>query len=55
MGTCVWHVEQDHGEPDARTLALFGLGPGDSLTFNKAFHSLLHPQDRAAYAQAVAS
>lgn len=53
MGTFLWHVQEDRGEPDERMLALFGLAPTDTLTPRKALATLIHPQDRDAYATAI--
>ena len=53
MGTFVWHVDEARGEPDARTLELFGLtGPVPSLA--EALDTLVHPDDRPRYTAAVA-
>ncbi|WP_040585743.1 PAS domain-containing sensor histidine kinase [Spirosoma luteum] len=54
MGTYVWYIEEDHGEPDAQMLTLFGLPPGGELNLAAALGSLIHPDDAARYAQAVA-
>lgn len=54
MGTFVWFPEEDRGEPDARMLALFGLGEGDTLSLAEALGRRIHPDDRARYAEAVA-
>lgn len=54
MGTFVWHVQEDRGEPDTRMLALFGLPPDGTLTLSRALATLIHPDDRASYAEAVA-
>jgi signal transduction histidine kinase/CheY-like chemotaxis protein len=53
MGTFTWYPEQDRTEPDARMLELFGLKAGGELTLASALGSLIHPQDRARYADAV--
>ena len=54
MGTFLWHVDEDRGEPDAQMLALFGLSEGGSLTLARALTTLIHPDDRTGYAEAVA-
>jgi two-component system CheB/CheR fusion protein len=54
MGTFTWFVETDRGEPDDQMLALFGLPPGGTLTLKEALTNLIHPDDRAGYAEAVA-
>ena len=54
MGTFTWFVETDRGEPDDQMRALFGLLPGATLTLREALASLIHHDDRAAYAEAVA-
>ena len=54
MGTFVWHVQEDRAEPDARTLALLGW-PAEAPISNADFlRSLIHPDDRVHYAEAVA-
>ena len=47
-------VDEDRGEPDAQMLALFGLPEDGSLTLAEALATLIHPDDRADYAEAVA-
>ncbi len=54
MGTFLWHVGEDRGEPDARMLALFGLTAGSPLTLADALDRLIHPADRERYGAAVA-
>lgn len=54
MGTYVWYVEEDRGEPDEQMLHLFGLPPGGTLNLAAALSSLIHPQDAHRYTQAVA-
>jgi PAS domain S-box-containing protein len=54
MGTFLWHVDEDRGEPDTQMLALFGLPEDGSLTLAEALATLIHPDDRADYAEAVA-
>lgn len=53
MGTFIWYPEEDRGEPDARMLALFGQPADGTLTLAKALAKLIHPDDRAGYAEAV--
>ena len=53
MGTFLWHVQEDRGEPDARMLALFGLPKTGTLNQSAALETLIHPDDRAHYAEAV--
>ncbi len=53
MGTFVYHVEEDRGEPDARMLALFGLPESGILNLSAALARMIHPDDRADYAEAV--
>ena len=53
MGTFLWHIEEDRGEPDAPMLALFGLPDDGTLTLAEALSTLIHPDDRAGYAEAV--
>ena len=55
MGTFVWDAVQDETEPDERMLSLFGLPPGGRLNLAVALETLIHPDDRASYAQAVAA
>jgi signal transduction histidine kinase/DNA-binding response OmpR family regulator len=53
MGTFLWHIEDDRGELDAQTLALFRLTPNDSPNLAR-LAAQFHPDDRAAQAQATA-
>ena len=50
LGSFVWHPAEDRAEPDAWTLALFGLAAGSTLTLS----SVIFPADRERYAAAVA-
>jgi PAS domain S-box-containing protein len=52
MGTFVWHVEDDRGEPDARTLALFGQPATGTLNLGDVLGAV-HPDDRARSAAAI--
>lgn len=54
MGTFLWHIQDERGEPDARMLALFGLPADSPLTLALALTTLIHPDDRTDYAEAVA-
>lgn len=54
MGTFLYHVGEDRGEPDKRMLTLFGLPENATLNLSEALTRLIHPDDRAAYAEAVA-
>jgi signal transduction histidine kinase len=54
MGTFVWHIQEDRGEPDGRMLALFGLPEDGTLNLAEALTTLIHPDDRAMYSKAVA-
>jgi PAS domain S-box-containing protein len=53
IGTFVWHPPKDHGGPDQRMLALFGLPADGSITLSAILTRLLHPDDRARYAAAI--
>ena len=53
-GSFVWYVEEDRGEPDTQMLRLFGLPPDGTLNLAVALATLIHPDDRAGYAAAVA-
>jgi signal transduction histidine kinase/ActR/RegA family two-component response regulator len=53
MGTFLWHLDDDRGEPDARTLALFGLPTEGAVSLTAALSKLIHPDDRTRYAEAV--
>jgi PAS domain S-box-containing protein len=53
MGTFVWYVAEDRPEADPRMLELFGLAPDSELTWF-ALSALIHPDDRANYAEAIA-
>ncbi|HEX5692883.1 MAG TPA: PAS domain-containing protein, partial [Roseiflexaceae bacterium] len=54
MGTFVWHFAEDQAEMDERMRDLFGLPAGGTLSLATALASVLHPDDRARYAAAVA-
>jgi PAS domain S-box-containing protein len=54
MGTFVWHPGTDRGEPDARMRTLFGVPHNGQLSMAAAIEQLVHPDDRARYAAAVA-
>jgi PAS domain S-box-containing protein len=54
MGTFLWYIADDRGEPDAQMLALFGLPPDATLTLSEALTTLIHPGDHPSYAKAVA-
>ncbi|NTU82853.1 MAG: PAS domain-containing protein [Chloroflexales bacterium] len=54
IGTFLWYPEADRGEPDARMLALCGLPADGALSLAVALGSLIHPDDRAGYAAALA-
>jgi len=53
MGTFVWYVRQDYAASDARMLELFGLPPDGVLSLAAALSSMIHPEDRQRYEQAV--
>lgn len=54
MGTFVWYIDEDRGQPDAQMLTLFGLPSDSTLNLAAALGSLIHPDDGPGYAQAVA-
>lgn len=54
MGTFIWHVKEDRTEADPRMVALFDQPPGGQITLRAALATMLHPDDREPYAQAVA-
>src|SRR5262245_46970974 len=54
MGTFVWHVQDDRVESDARMLALFGLPANGTLSLKIELDTLVHPEDRERYADAIA-
>jgi PAS domain S-box-containing protein len=54
MGAFRYHVLEDRGEPDARMLTLFGIPEGGDLNLAEALSRMIHPDDRAGYAAAVA-
>jgi PAS domain S-box-containing protein len=53
MGSFVWFPQEDRTVPDARMRALLGVDPDGSITLADALSSLIHPDDRARYAEAV--
>ncbi|MEV0457938.1 SpoIIE family protein phosphatase [Catellatospora methionotrophica] len=54
LGTFVWYAE-DRGEPDERMLELFNLPKDGTLSLSAALASMIHPDDRGRYADAVAA
>jgi PAS domain S-box-containing protein len=54
MGTFLWYPQEDRTEPDGQMLQLFGLPPDGSISLSSALASLIHADDRARYADAVA-
>ena len=54
MGTFIWHVAEDRTEPDAQMLALFGLPSDGAITLAQALATMIHPEDKNRYAEAVA-
>lgn len=53
MGTFVWDIEEDRGQPDEQMLALFGQAPDCTLTLKSALATLMHPEDWARYRDSV--
>jgi PAS domain S-box-containing protein len=53
MGTFIWNMTDDHGQPDAQMLALFGLPTDSTISLTTALETMIHPDDRARYARAV--
>ena len=53
MGTFIWHAAEDRTEPDPRMLELFGLPPDGILSLETALTSMIHPDDRERYVEAV--
>lgn len=54
LGTFVWHVREDRGEPDARMLALFDQPSDGRMSLRTALATMIHPDDGERYAAAVA-
>jgi PAS domain S-box-containing protein len=54
MGTFTYYPEEDRSEPDARMLGLFGLPEDGVLNLAVALETMIHPEDRVRYAEAVA-
>ena len=54
MGTFIWRVQTDRGEPDDRMLSLYGVPPGGELNLRVTLGKLIHPDDRQLMADAVA-
>jgi two-component system CheB/CheR fusion protein len=54
MGSFVWYPAEDRGDPDAATVALFGLPVGGNLSLVAGLAPLIHPDDRDRYAAALA-
>ncbi len=55
MGSFMWYPLEDRTEPDARLLDLFGLPADGSISLEVALARLIHPDDGARYAEAVAA
>ena len=53
IGTFIWHVADDRCEADERMLALFGQTEQGALTLKDALATMIHPDDRERYADAV--
>lgn len=53
-GTFIWYPAEDRGEPDAQMLRLFGQPPDGTLNLAQALATMIHPDDGARYAEAVA-
>jgi len=53
LGSFIWYPMDDHAVPDARLLALFGLPPGSSMSLSRALATMIHPDDRDSYRDAV--
>ncbi|HET8554617.1 MAG TPA: PAS domain-containing protein [Rhodanobacteraceae bacterium] len=54
MGTFVWYPDEDRGVPCPDLLQLFGLPPGSTLTMAQTLATLIHPDDRDRFAEAIA-
>ena len=53
MGTFVWYAQRDYAASDARMLELFALPPDGVLSLAAALSSMIHPEDRQRYEDAV--
>jgi signal transduction histidine kinase/PAS domain-containing protein len=53
LGTFVWYVPKDRGEPGPRMSALLGLEPGRAFSFRHFLRDIVHPNDRRLLARAV--
>ena len=53
LGTFVWRVRKDRGEPDARMSSLLGLEAGRTFSFRQLLRDIVHPHDRRQLARAV--
>jgi two-component system CheB/CheR fusion protein len=53
MGTFVWRVQEDRGEPDPRMLALLGLASNSAANFHILLTNVIHPEDKQRYADAI--
>lgn len=53
MGTFIWYVDEDRGEPDVQMLALLGLPPSTTLTLKDALAAMIDPADGPRYAEAL--
>jgi two-component system CheB/CheR fusion protein len=52
MGTWLWHIPRDSQTTDEGLQRLFGLPPQESVSNLEGFLERIHPQDRAAVAEA---
>ncbi|MFD0893769.1 PAS domain-containing protein [Luteolibacter ambystomatis] len=53
MGTFIWNVEEECGEPDEQMLALLGLPMDTPLSLKSALEAGIHPDDRERYAESL--
>jgi len=54
LGSFIWYPMDDHAVLDARLLAMYGLPPDAQMNLARAMATLIHPDDREPYREAVA-
>ncbi len=53
MATFVWDLERGVAQLDSRTRALLGLPPQSTFTVQQALDTMIHPEDKPIYLEAV--
>ena len=53
LGSFIWYPIDDHAVLDLRLLSIFGLPPDAPMSLSLAMATLIHPDDRGPYREAV--